>query len=126
MMNTRMVSLERQRSELLAPARLISQLKMKWPPLLALLGVGVLMTLATIYHYAIYLPQPNQPHRLTALDDVFALGVVLLLGLVGLGLGRRALRLFNVQAFSQVERGVLALGLGWGLLSLGTDRKSVV
>lgn len=120
MMNTRMVSLERQRSELLAPARLISQLKMKWPPLLALLGVGVLMTLATIYHYAIYLPQPNQPHRLTALDDVFALGVVLLLGLVGLGLGRRALRLFNVQAFSQVERGVLALGLGWGLLSLGT------
>jgi hypothetical protein len=114
------VSLERQRSALRAPARLARQLQMNWPPLLALLGVGVLMTLATIYHYAIYLPQPNQPHRLTALDDVFALGVVLLLGVVGLGLGRRALRLFNVQALSQVERGVLALGLGWGLLILGT------
>jgi hypothetical protein len=114
------VSLERQRSELLAPARLARQLQMNWPPLLALLGMGVLMALATIYHYAIYLPQPNQPHRLTALDDVFALGVVLLLGLVGLGLGRRVLCLFNMQEFSQVERSALAIGLGWGLLSLGT------
>jgi hypothetical protein len=86
--------------------------------LLALAGVILLFVLATIYHYAIYLPLPNLPHRLTVLDDVFALGVVGLVGLVGLALGRRLLCLFSLVGFSRPERGALALGLGWGVLSL--------
>jgi hypothetical protein len=89
-----------------------------WPRWALLVGVALLLTLATFYHYAIYLPQPKQPHRLTILDDVFALGVLLLLGLVGLGLGRRVLRPFNLARFTWLEQCVLALGLGWGALSV--------
>src|SRR5579859_2629392 len=87
-------------------------------PLLALAGIVVLLALATVYHYAIYLPQPDQPHRLTLLDDIFALGVLGLVGLVGLVVGHRLLRLFRLTGFSSLERGALAVGLGWGLLSL--------
>ncbi len=87
--------------------------------LLALAGLLILLALATVYHYAIYLPQPNVPHRLMLLDDVFALGVFGLVALVGLALGRRALRFFHLPGFSRLERGALALGLGWGILSLG-------
>jgi hypothetical protein len=88
-------------------------------PLLALVGLLVLLGLAALYHYLIYLPQPDVPHRLTLLDDVFALGVYGLVGLVGLVLGQRALRPFRLEGFSRWERGALAMGLGWGILSLG-------
>lgn len=86
--------------------------------LLTLAGIAVVLALAAIYHYAIYLPQPDVPHWLTLLDDVFALGVFGLIGLVGLVLGRRLLRPFRLAGFSRPERGALALGLGWGALSL--------
>lgn len=119
-MNPEMVSLEPHLSEASVRLHLVRRLRMNRLPLLMLLGAGVVMVLATIYHYAVYLPQPDQSHRLTLLDDVFALGVVLFLGLVGLGLGRRVLHFFRLQGFSAVERGLLAVGLGWGLLSLGT------
>ncbi len=88
-------------------------------PLLALAGVLVLLTLAAGYHYAIYLPQPDTPHRLMLLDAVFAFGVFGLVGLVGLVVGLRLLRPFRLTGFSRLERGALAVGLGWGLLSLG-------
>lgn len=86
--------------------------------LLVLAGIVVVLALATVYHYAIYLPQPRVPHRLTLLDDVFALGVLGLVGLVGLLVGLRLLRPFKLTGFSWVESGALAVGLGWGLLSL--------
>lgn len=86
--------------------------------LLTLAGIVLLLALATLYHYAIYLPEPDVPHWLTLLDDVFALGVFGLIGLVGLILGRRLLRPFRLAGFSRPERGALALGLGWGALSL--------
>ncbi|HEY7349379.1 MAG TPA: hypothetical protein VH599_13780 [Ktedonobacterales bacterium] len=86
---------------------------------LALLTLGTLLALATLYHYLIYLPQPDKPHALTLLDDVFALGVVGLVALAGLAVGMRLLRPFNLADFSRLERGALALGLGWGIFSLG-------
>jgi hypothetical protein len=89
--------------------------KLRW---LMLAGILILLVLATCYHFLIYLPQPDVPHRFTLLDDVFAFGVVGLVGLVGLILGRRLLRLFPLAAFSRLERSALALGLGWGLVSL--------
>jgi hypothetical protein len=98
-----------------AQARLFSQRR----SLLALAGILILLGLATIYHYAIYVPQPDQPHLLTLLDDVFALGVFGLVGLVGLALGLRALRPFKLVGFSRLERGALAVGLGWGIISFG-------
>ncbi len=88
-------------------------------PLLALAGLVVLLALATVYHYAIYVPQPDVPHRLTLLDDVFALGIFSLVVLAGLVVGWRALRPFKLAGFSRLERGALAVGLGWGILSLG-------
>jgi hypothetical protein len=84
-----------------------------------LLALGALLALATCYHYLIYLPQPDKPHRLTLLDDVFALGVVSLVGLAGLAVGMRLLRPFRLADFSRLERAALALGLGWGVFSLG-------
>ena len=87
--------------------------------LLALADIVIVLALATIYHYAVYVPQPDVPHRLTLLDAVFAPGVFGLVGLVGLALGRRALRPFRLTGSSQLERGALAVGLGWGMLSLG-------
>jgi hypothetical protein len=87
--------------------------------LLALAGIVALMTLAAVYHYAIYLPQPDRPHLLTLLDDLFACEIVGLIGLDGLILGCRLLRPFRLAGFSRLERGALAVGLGWGLLSLG-------
>jgi hypothetical protein len=87
-------------------------------PVAVLAALVLLLALAAIYHYAIYLPQPQVPHRLMLLDDVFALGVFGLVGLVGFALGRRALRLFRLTGFSRLERGALAVGLGWGILSL--------
>ena len=91
-----------------------------WPggPWLALAVNLALLVAAAIYHSMVYLPQPAQPHMLTALDDVFALYVALVVALAGLILGRRALRFFPLPDFSALERGALALGLGWGILSL--------
>ncbi len=89
-------------------------------PLFVLSGCAVLLALAAFYHYAVYQPQPKQPHRLTVFDDVFAVGVVVLLVLVGLGLGRRVLRFFTLTDFTGLERCALAVSLGWGLLSLAT------
>lgn len=88
-------------------------------PWLVLGGNLALLITAAVYHYAIYLPQPDQPHRLTALDDVFAGYVALAAALAGLALGRCMLRPFALVGFSRLERGALALGLGWGLLGLG-------
>ncbi len=79
----------------------------------------LLLVLATLYHYRVYLPHPDRPHRLTMLDDVFALGVALVVALTGFVLGRRALWPFHLVGFSRLERGALTVGLGWGLLSLG-------
>lgn len=87
-------------------------------PSLALAVNFVLLVTTAIYHYTVYLPQPDQPHRLTVLDDLFALYVTLAVALVGLILGRRALRFFPLSGFSSLERAALALGLGWGMLSL--------
>ncbi|HEY7124323.1 MAG TPA: glycosyltransferase family 39 protein [Ktedonobacterales bacterium] len=90
----------------------------RWPLLLA--AGGMLLFAATAsYHYAIYLPQPDQPHRLTILDDLFALGLVVILGCVGLGLGQRLLRHFPLQGLTRLEQSTLALALGWGAVSLG-------
>lgn len=86
--------------------------------LLALAGFVILLAVATFYHYAIYVPQPKTPHRLALLDDVFAFGVFSLVALVGFVLGKRALRPFRLSSFSRLERGALAMGLGWGILSL--------
>lgn len=88
-------------------------------PWFVLGGNLALLIAAAVYHYAIYLPQPDRPHRLTALDDVFAGYVALAAALAGLALGRRMLRPFALVDFSRLERGALALGLGWGLLGLG-------
>jgi hypothetical protein len=87
-------------------------------PVLMLAGIVIALALAACYHYFIYLPQPDQPHRLALVDDVFALGVVVLIGLVGLALGMRLLRPFPLMSLSRLERGALALGIGWGILSL--------
>ncbi len=86
--------------------------------LLALAGMVGMLALATVYHYAVYLPQPRVPHRLMLLDDVFAFGVFGLVALVGLLVGQRLLRPFRLAGFSRLERAALALGVGWGLLSL--------
>lgn len=87
-------------------------------PILLLIAAALLFGAATFYHYVIYLPQPKQPHRLTIVDDFFALGVVIVVIIVGLALGRRLLWAFHVQGLTRLERSILALGLGWGLLSL--------
>ncbi|HEU5200998.1 MAG TPA: hypothetical protein VFU32_15270 [Ktedonobacterales bacterium] len=87
-------------------------------PWLLLGGNLVLLAATALYHYAIYLPQPDRPHRFTALDDLFALGLVELIGLAGLALGMRLLRPFRLAGFSRLERGALAVGLGWGVFSL--------
>jgi hypothetical protein len=97
----------------------VSALKTRRRPLLALAGGILLLAAAALYHYAIYLPQPNQPHRLTILDDVFSLGLVSIVGLVGLGLGKRLLRVFPLRGFTRLEYSALALALGWGAVSLG-------
>jgi hypothetical protein len=88
-------------------------------PWLLLGGNLVLLAATALYHYAVYLPQPDRPHRFTILDDLFALGLVELIGLAGLALGLRLLRPFRLTGFSRLERGALALGLGWGVFSLG-------
>lgn len=81
-------------------------------------GNLVLLGATALYHYAIYLPQPARPHHFTILDDLFALGLVEVISLAGLALGLRLLRLFRLAGFSPLERGALALGLGWGVFSL--------
>lgn len=86
------------------------------PGVLAL-ALGI-FSLAAIYHYTIYVPQVDQPHRLTLLDDLFAFGIVCLVGLVGLALGRPLLRRFHPSSVSRLEWNALALGMGWGILSL--------
>src|SRR5579883_254444 len=89
--------------------------RFRWVVLAAVL---ILFVLTACYHYLIYLPQPDRPHRLTVLDDVFALGIVGGVGLVGLIVGRRLLRPFKLVSFAHLEQDVLAIGLGWGVLSL--------
>ncbi len=105
--------------ELLRPSDHREQPFFQRRPLLMLVGFVILLALATAYHYAIYLPQPDQPHRLTLLDDVFAGGIFSLIAVAGLALGRLLLRPFKLTGFSWLERGALAIGLGWGILSLG-------
>ncbi len=83
----------------------------------SLIAALLLLVTATLYHYLIYLPQPDRPHRFTLLDDVFALGVVLLIGAAGLVLGRRVLTAFTLRGMTRLEQGALSLGLGWGVLS---------
>jgi hypothetical protein len=83
-----------------------------------LVSLAGLFVLSAFYHYLIYLPQPDRPHRLTLLDDYFGLGIVGIVGLAGLAIGMRLLRPFRLAGFSRLERGALAVGVGWGLLSL--------
>ncbi|MGH9614957.1 MAG: hypothetical protein ACRD4P_17980, partial [Bryobacteraceae bacterium] len=64
--------------------RFLSQRRRSW---LMLAGFVALLAVATFYHYAIYVPQPETPHRLMLLDDVFAFGVFSLVALVGFVLG---------------------------------------
>jgi len=87
-------------------------------PALLLLGNLLVLTITASYHFLIYLPQPDRPHRLTVLDDLFAVQVALLVALAGWVLGRRVLRPFALAGFSRLERAALALGLGWGVLAL--------
>ncbi len=105
--------------DLRASSGLFSRLKTRrWPLLIVASGLLPFAT-AALYHYVIYVPQPNQPHRLTILDDLFALGLVIVLGCVGLGVGKRLLRGFPLRGFSRLEQSTLALALGWGAVSLG-------
>lgn len=91
-----------------------------WRQIILLSPVGGLcvFALTAVYHSLIYLPQPNQPHRLTILDDLFCLQLASLIALLGLVVGWRLLRRFTLPAFSRLERAALAVGLGWGIISL--------
>jgi hypothetical protein len=95
-----------------------SAARQRWASLLLLGACVGLFALSASYHYLIYLPQPDQPHRLTILDDLFCLQLASLIAALGLSLGWRLLRRFTLPAFSRLERGALAIGLGWGMLSL--------
>jgi hypothetical protein len=87
-------------------------------PVGVLLGSSIVLILSGIYHFLIYVPHPDLPHRLTILDDVFVLGVAGIVGVTGTAIGKRLLRAFPLSDFSRLERAALALGLGWGVLSL--------
>lgn len=81
-------------------------------------GALGLFILSAWYHFLIYAPQPNHSHRFTILDDFFALGLMGIVALAGLAMGRRVMRLFPPAGFSRLEWNTLALGLGWGIGSL--------
>src|SRR5579885_1034013 len=108
--------------ELSAPApqkpRYVPQKAGHLVPVGIVAGGGVVLILSGVYHFLTYAPHPDQPHLLTSLDDVFVLGVAGIVALVGIGIGKRLLRAMPLAGFSRLERAALALGLGWGILSL--------
>jgi 4-amino-4-deoxy-L-arabinose transferase-like glycosyltransferase len=84
--------------------------------------LGAIACIAALgaYHWLIYVPHEDLPHKLTILDRLFDVTVAGAILLSGLLLGLRCLRLLRVHvAFSRLERIALASGLGLGLLSLG-------
>lgn len=78
-----------------------------------LIGLGA-------YHWLVYVPHENMPHKLAILDRLFDVAVVAAMLLDGLLLGLRALALMRARvAFSRLERVALATGLGLGVISIG-------
>ncbi len=106
------------RSKQEASTRSPSVVRPEWSRRFILGACACLFLLSASYHYLIYLPQPDHPHRLTLLDDLFCLQIAGLIAVLGLALGRRLLGRFPLPAFSRLERGALAIGLGWGMISL--------
>ncbi|HEV2404432.1 MAG TPA: glycosyltransferase family 39 protein, partial [Ktedonobacterales bacterium] len=89
-------------------------------PLRWLLAVVVMGGLGA-YHWFVYTAQPSVPHRFTALEDLFRIGVAAAIILLGLLCGLRILRPLRVTAsLSRVEVFALGAGLGLGALSLLT------
>ncbi|HEY7976159.1 MAG TPA: hypothetical protein VID72_12505, partial [Ktedonobacterales bacterium] len=89
-------------------------------PLRWLLAVAVMGGLGA-YHWFVYTAQPTVPHRFTALDYLFRIGVAAAIVLLGLLCGLRLLRPLRVTAsLSRVEVFALGAGLGLGALSLLT------
>ena len=86
------------------------------------IGVGMvlLLTAATTYHYLYFLPQPDKPTKFFLLDSVFEIAVAGLIALSAATLGARVLRMFPRGQLSRLERGLLAYGLGTGGLALCT------
>ncbi|HKV83712.1 MAG TPA: hypothetical protein VJN88_04100 [Ktedonobacterales bacterium] len=73
------------------------------------------------YHWFVYTARPDLPHRFTALEDLFRIGVAAAIILLGLLCGLRILRPLRVVAsLSRVEVFALGAGLGLGILSLFT------
>lgn len=85
-----------------------------------LVGVVVMGGLGA-YHWLIYTPRPDIPHRLTILDMLFRVGVAGAIVLLGLLVGLRLLRPLRITAhLSRLQRLALGAALGLGALSLFT------
>ncbi|MBA3826751.1 MAG: glycosyltransferase family 39 protein, partial [Ktedonobacterales bacterium] len=83
-------------------------------------GVGGGLVAATVFHYAYFLAQPDKPTKLFLLDSVFEVAVALGIALAAATVGVRILRQFPRGDRSRLESGLLAYGLGTGVLSLAT------
>jgi hypothetical protein len=84
---------------------------------LKLAGLSCVITALGVYHFAVYVPHPNQPHVLTLLDRVFngLIATVIIASATVLGL-----RILNALGLGQRFSSAEAIGLagGIGLLSL--------
>ena len=73
------------------------------------------------YHWLIYTPRPDIPHRLAILDMLFRFGVAAAIVFLGLLVGLRAMRRLRITAhFGEIELIALGAGLGLGAISLLT------
>lgn len=82
--------------------------------------VGVLAGLGA-YHWLVYTPRPDIPHRLAILDMLFRFGVAGAMVFLGLLVGLRILRPLRLSTYlSRIELVALSAGLGLGVLSVFT------
>ena len=92
---------------------------MRWP--WGWLASVVVMGGLGAYHWLIYTPRPDIPHRLVLLDMLFRVGVAGAIVVLGLLIGLRVLRPLRMAAsLGQIETLALGAGLGLGAISLLT------
>jgi 4-amino-4-deoxy-L-arabinose transferase-like glycosyltransferase len=86
-----------------------------------IIAAGVLAMIgATIFHYKFFLPHTDQPTKLYLIDSIFEIAVAALTMMSAATIGLHVLRFAPRGTLTNLERGLIAYGLGSGLLSITT------
>ncbi len=89
----------------------------RWPMVAA---AGLVLVVATVFHYAYFIPQPNTPTNFYLVDTIFEFAVAALIMVSATTIGITIVRRVPRGSMTRLEAGLLSYGIGTGVLALVT------